>query len=99
MEAVTSGSLPGWREACAVFTETVWGRLPASARRIGHPAPFPLALAERVVSLFSYVDDVVLDPFCGSGTTRVAAQGLGRRWVGVEMVREYVRVAGADRQA
>jgi hypothetical protein len=58
---------------------------PESAKRVGHPAPFPVALASRVIELYSYVGDVVLDPFCGSGTTCVAAQQLGRRWVGYEV--------------
>jgi DNA modification methylase len=81
------------REEFLAATLSVWDIAPASARRIGHPAPFPLALAERVVRLFSYVGDVVLDPFCGSGTTCVAAQRLGRRWVGVDVVGEYVALA------
>ena len=60
-----------------------------------HPAPFPLELAERVVKLWSYVGDVVLDPFAGSGTTCVAAKKLGRRFVGFDVVAEYVRLAEA----
>ena len=50
-------------------TLSVWKIPPESAKKVGHPAPFPLALADRVVHLYSYVDDVILDPFCGSGTT------------------------------
>ncbi|HHV54726.1 MAG TPA: site-specific DNA-methyltransferase [Firmicutes bacterium] len=74
-------------------TLSVW-ELPAeSARRVGHPAPFPLELASRVISLYSYRGDVVLDPFCGSGTTCVAAKRLGRHYVGYDIVPEYCELA------
>lgn len=70
-------------------TLSVWNIPPASAKRIGHPAPFPMALAERVIKLYSYKDDVVLDPFAGSGTTCVAAKKLGRHYVGYEIDQTY----------
>jgi site-specific DNA-methyltransferase (adenine-specific) len=74
-------------------TLSVWEIGPESAKRVGHPAPFPVALAGRVIELYSYVGDVVLDPFCGSGTTCVAAKGLGRRWVGYEVDGGYCGLA------
>lgn len=74
-------------------TLSVWEIPPESAKRIGHPAPFPIALAERVVSLYSYANDVVIDPFCGSGTTCVAAARLGRRYVGYDISPEYCALA------
>ncbi len=74
-------------------TTSVWRIPPESARRVGHPAPFPVALAERVVRLYAFVDDVVLDPFAGSGSTLVAAARHGRRWVGYDVVPEYCRLA------
>jgi site-specific DNA-methyltransferase (adenine-specific) len=74
-------------------TLSVWEITPESARRIGHPAPFPLKLAERVVRLYSYVGDVVLDPFMGSGTTCVAAAQLGRHYLGFDIVQEYCQIA------
>ncbi len=74
-------------------TLSVWRIPPASARRVGHPAPFPVALAERVIRLYSYVGDVVLDPFAGSGSTLVAAARLQRHWVGYDVVPEYCRLA------
>ncbi|WP_324716490.1 site-specific DNA-methyltransferase [Carboxydochorda subterranea] len=74
-------------------TISVWDIPPESARRVGHPAPFPVALAERVIRLYSYVGDVVLDPFCGSGSTCVAARLAGRHYVGYDIVPEYCELA------
>jgi site-specific DNA-methyltransferase (adenine-specific) len=58
-----------------------------------HPAPFPLELASRLVRMFSFVGDTVIDPFCGSGTTMVAALKHGRNSIGVEIDLEYCRMA------
>jgi site-specific DNA-methyltransferase (adenine-specific) len=74
-------------------TLSVWKIPPESAKRVNHPAPFPVELAERVIRLFSYRGDVVLDPFMGSGTTCVAAALNGRHYVGVDTVEEYCRIA------
>lgn len=74
-------------------TLSIWEIQPESARRVGHPAPFPVALAKRVIQLYSYVDDVVLDPFLGSGTTCVAAKELGRFYVGYDISEEYCALA------
>ncbi len=74
-------------------TLSVWNIPPVSARKIGHPAPFPLELAERVIHLYSYRDDVVLDPFMGSGTTCVAARRLGRHYLGFDISPEYCALA------
>jgi site-specific DNA-methyltransferase (adenine-specific) len=74
-------------------TLSVWDILPESAKRVGHPAPFPVELAARVIQLYSYVDDVVLDPFLGSGTTAVAAVQHGRRYVGFEIDAGYFELA------
>lgn len=76
-------------------TLSIWEIAPESAKRIGHPAPFPVALAKRVINLYSYADDVVLDPFNGSGTTCVAAKELGRHWVGYDISREYCQLANS----
>lgn len=81
------------REEFMSSTLSIWEVAPESARRVGHPAPFPVELASRVIRLYSYVDDVVLDPFCGSGTTCVAAKRLGRHWVGYDIVPEYCALA------
>ena len=81
------------RDAFMAATLSVWDIPPESAKRVGHPAPFPVALAERVIQLWSYKGDVVLDPFCGSGTTCLAVQRLGRRWVGYEVSEDYCALA------
>ncbi|MCC6456297.1 MAG: site-specific DNA-methyltransferase [Caldilineaceae bacterium] len=74
-------------------TLSVWDILPESAKRVGHPAPFPVELAARVIQLYSYVGDVVLDPFLGSGTTAVGAIQSGRRYVGFEIDPGYFQLA------
>lgn len=75
------------------WTKSVWTFPAVSAKKVGHPAPFPEELPRRLIELYSFQDDVVLDPFCGSGTTCVAASKLNRRYVGYEINQEYVRLA------
>jgi site-specific DNA-methyltransferase (adenine-specific) len=70
-----------------------WVIAPESARRVGHPAPFPVALPARLIQLYTFVDDRVLDPFMGAGSTLVAAAGLGRRYVGYDLDESYVQLA------
>lgn len=74
-------------------TLDVWHIAPESAKRVGHPAPFPVDLPARCIRLFTYVDDVVLDPFMGSGTTAVAAIRNDRRFLGFETDAAYVALA------
>lgn len=88
------------RDEFLAATLSLWEIPPESATRVGHPAPFPVALAERVIQLYSYVGDVVLDPFAGSGTTCVAAALHERQWLGYDISPEYCalaeqRIAGA----
>ena len=66
---------------------------PESATRVGHPAPFPVELPRRLIELFTYEGDVVLDPFLGSGTTAVAAIRTGRHYVGFDTDASYVATA------
>ncbi len=75
------------------LTLDVWEIAPESARRVGHPAPFPLELPERLIALYTYADDLVLDPFMGSGTALVAAARMGRRFVGYDLDPMYVDIA------
>jgi len=74
-------------------TLSVWNIPPVSAKQIGHPAPFPIALADRVIDLFSYKDDVILDPFAGSGTTLVSAKQKNRSFIGFEIEPTYIELA------
>ncbi len=75
------------------FTKSVWTFPAESARRIGHPAPFPVELPWRLIQLYSFEGDVVLDPFCGSGTSCVAAIKAGRHYVAYDNVSDYVKLA------
>jgi len=83
------------REEFMESTLSVWEIPPESARKVGHPAPFPVELAERVIKLYSYTSDVILDPFAGSGTTCLAAALSGRRYVGYDISLEYCQLAEA----
>jgi site-specific DNA-methyltransferase (adenine-specific) len=74
-------------------TVSVWDILPESARRVGHPAPFPVELPERLIHLYTFTDDLVLDPFLGSGSTAVAAVQSGRHYVGYETDADYAALA------
>jgi site-specific DNA-methyltransferase (adenine-specific) len=71
--------------------QQIWNITGASTKQ--HPAPFPLELASRLIRMFSFTGDTVLDPFCGSGTTMVAALRTGRNSIGVEIDPEYCRMA------
>jgi site-specific DNA-methyltransferase (adenine-specific) len=75
------------------WTNGLWTFVGASKKRIGHPAPFPLELPRRCIKLFSYVDDLVFDPFVGSGTTLVAAYQNKRRSIGVDIDPNYCELA------
>jgi site-specific DNA-methyltransferase (adenine-specific) len=77
------------------LTLDVWHIPSESARRVGHPAPFPVELPERLIELYTFADDLVLDPFMGSGSTLVAASRTGRRYVGYDLDAGYVELARA----
>jgi site-specific DNA-methyltransferase (adenine-specific) len=77
------------RDEFLAWTLGMWTFAGANPRKAGHPAPFPEELPRRLIKLYSYPDDLVLDPFAGSGTTLVAAARLGRSSIGVEINREY----------
>ncbi len=66
---------------------------PAKAKTLQHPAPFPEELPSRLIKLFSFYGDTVLDPFIGVGTTAVAAKKLGRKYVGFDVNPDYVKTA------
>jgi len=75
------------------WTKSVWTMNPESAQKVGHPAPFPLELPYRLIQLYTFKGDIVLDPFMGSGTTAIAAWQAGRRFIGYENNPAYVKLA------
>jgi DNA modification methylase len=77
------------------LTLDVWDIQPESANRVKHPAPFPVELPQRLIELYTFVGDLVVDPFLGSGTTVVAAHRTGRRGVGYDLDPAYVKLAKA----
>jgi len=81
------------RDEFMEWTNGLWTFNGESRKKVGHPAPFPMELPRRCIKLFSYVDDVVLDPFCGSGTTLLAAIHNNRRGVGIEIDRKYCELS------
>jgi len=74
-------------------TVSIWDILPESARRVGHPAPFPVELPRRLIELYTFRGDLVLDPFVGSGSTAVAAVETGRHFVGFDLDASYLEIA------
>ena len=81
------------KEEFIEWTKSVWTMNPESAKRIGHPAPFPEELPNRLIKLFSFTNDIVLDPFMGSGTTAIASIKNNRNFVGYEINEEYINLA------
>lgn len=74
-------------------TTDLWEISPESATKVGHPAPFPVELPKRLIELYTYQDDVVLDPFMGSGSAAIAALRTGRHYIGYDTDQDYVRTA------
>lgn len=74
-------------------TTSIWSIKPASAKRVGHPAPFPVDLPRRLIEFYTFEEDLVLDPFIGSGTTAVAAIEAGRHFVGYDNDASYLEIA------
>jgi len=75
------------------FTKSLWTFQPESAKRVGHPAPFPIELPYRCIQLYTFREDVVLDPFCGVGSTCIAALKTGRNFIGIDNNPKYVNKA------
>ncbi len=75
------------------LTKSIWDFPTESARKIGHPAPFPVELPYRLIQLYSYSNEIVLDPFMGSGQTAIAAIKANRHYIGYEIDEEYVKLA------
>lgn len=83
------------RDEFMAATMDVWDFPAAHASRIGHPAPFPVELPARLIQMYTYEQDLVLDPFMGSGTTQIAAIAANRRTVGYDIDPEYVKLAAS----
>jgi DNA modification methylase len=81
------------REDFLEFTRSVWTFSAVSAKSVGHPAPFPVELPHRLIQLYTYEGDIVLDPFMGSGSTAIAALQGNRPYLGYEIEPEYVQLA------
>lgn len=81
------------KEQFLEFTKSVWTFPAESARKIGHPAPFPIELPYRLIQLYTFKGEVVLDPFCGSGSTCIASIKAGRHYIGYDTEEEYVHLA------
>jgi site-specific DNA-methyltransferase (adenine-specific) len=78
------------RQEFSMFFQQIWDIRGVSTRR--HPAPFPEELASRLIRMFSFVGDTVLDPFVGTGTTCLAAMKAGRSSIGIELDEQYIRI-------
>ncbi len=81
----------GNREFLDLTTE-IWSFIPQTNNRI-HPASFPVELPRRAIKLYSYRNATILDPFCGSGTTCVAAKMLGRQYIGIDISEKYCNIS------
>ena len=81
------------RDEFLEYTRSVWSFGAESARKIGHPAPFPVELPYRLIQLYTYAGEVVLDPFMGSGQTAIAALKAGRHYAGYEVDEGYAELA------
>ncbi|MEA3326945.1 MAG: site-specific DNA-methyltransferase [Chloroflexota bacterium] len=75
------------------WTKSVWTMNTESAKKVGHPAPFPIELPFRLIQLYTYKNDVILDPFMGSGSTAIAAIKSNRSYIGYDINSEYVKLA------
>src|SRR5205085_7520156 len=95
MDRVRQGRSTIERDEFLAATLSVWEIPPESARRVGHPAPFPVALPRRFIELYTFEGDLVLDPFMGSGSTAVAAAQAGRHYAGYDTDPAYVAIAEA----
>jgi DNA modification methylase len=86
LSMLSKDEMKGW-------LKTAWTDIKGESTRRGHPAPFPVELAERLIRLFSFAGDVVLDPFVGTGTTSLAAMNVGRNSIGTDCDPSFVRMA------
>lgn len=81
------------RDEFIEWTNGLWTFSGESKKKLGHPAPFPIELPRRCIKLFSFVDDIILDPFMGSGTTLITAYQNNRKGIGLEIDKSYCELA------
>ena len=81
------------RDEFLEYTKSVWKFAPERAKKVGHPAPFPIELAYRCIQLYSFKDEIILDPFCGAGTAALAAIKSERHFVIIDNNKKYVSLA------
>ncbi|MDZ4159564.1 MAG: site-specific DNA-methyltransferase [Anaerolineaceae bacterium] len=81
------------KEQFMEWTKSVWTMNPESAKKVGHPAPFPIELPYRLIQLYTYKGEIILDPFMGSGSTAMAALKSDRKYVGYDIDAEYIKLA------
>jgi site-specific DNA-methyltransferase (adenine-specific) len=87
------------KEEMQRWWRSIWTDVRGASTRAGHPAPYPAALAERLIRMFSFAGDTVLDPFAGTGSTAVAAIAAGRHSISVEIDAGYVQIAASNIEA
>lgn len=83
------------KEEFLEWTKSVWTFSAVSAKKVGHPAPFPEELPHRLINLYSFKNDVILDPFLGSGTTSISALKNNRNYVGYDISQDYINLANS----
>jgi len=81
------------RDEFLEYNKSVWNFAAEPARKIGHPAPFPVELPRRLIQLYTFENEIVLDPFMGSGQTAIAAVRSSRHYIGYEIDQKYVNLA------
>jgi DNA modification methylase len=81
------------RDQFMEWTKSVWHMNTESAKKVGHPAPFPIELPYRLIQLYTFSRDIILDPLMGSGSTAIAAIKSGRKYIGYDNNQEYIKLA------
>jgi site-specific DNA-methyltransferase (adenine-specific) len=89
LSMLTKEEMQGW-------WRPVWTDVRGASTRAGHPAPYPSILAERLIKMFSFAGDTILDPFCGTGSTSIAAVAAGRNSISLDIERTYVETASRN---
>jgi len=81
------------RDQFMEWTKSIWYFNPESAKKLKHAAPFPIELPFRLIQLYSFKNDIILDPFMGAGTTAVAAITSERHYIGYDINKDYIKLS------